>query len=67
MIGARDMAFPRLNAVSLWLFFISAIVLIGSFGAEGGPANSGWTAYAPLSEDPTVPASARTCGSWACT
>ena len=52
MIGARDMAFPRLNAVSLWLFFISAIVLIGSFGAEGGPANAGWTAYAPLSEDP---------------
>ena len=39
MIGAADMAFPRLNAVSLWLFFISAIVLIGSFGAEGGPAN----------------------------
>ena len=36
MIGARDMAFPRLNAVSLWLFFISAVVLIGSFGAEGG-------------------------------
>ena len=55
MIGARDMAFPRLNAVSLWLFFISALVLIGSFGAEGGPANSGWTAYAPLSEDPYSP------------
>ena len=60
------MAFPRLNAVSLWLFFISALVLIGSFGAEGGPANSGWTAYAPLSEDPYSPASARTSGSSAC-
>jgi cytochrome c oxidase subunit I len=49
MIGAKDMAFPRVNALSLWLFLIGSVILIGSFGAEGGPASSGWTAYTPLS------------------
>jgi cytochrome c oxidase subunit 1 len=55
MIGTRDMAFPRLNALSLWIYLIGAIVLLGSFGADGGPATSGWTAYAPLSEDQFSP------------
>src|SRR6266699_3627768 len=50
MIGARDMAFPRLNALSYWLFLLGGIVLYGSFFASGGPAQSGWTAYVPLSE-----------------
>ena len=49
MIGAKDMAFPRLNAFSLWLYIIGAIVLLGSFGATGGAARAGWTAYTPLS------------------
>ncbi len=49
MIGARDMAFPRLNALSLWIYMIGAIVLLGSFGAKGGAAQAGWTAYTPLS------------------
>ncbi len=49
MIGARDMAFPRLNAASLWIYVFGAIVLLSSFGADGGAAFSGWTAYAPLS------------------
>ena len=49
MIGARDMAFPRLNAVSLWTYVFGAIVLLASFGADGGAAKSGWTAYTPLS------------------
>ncbi len=49
MIGAADMAFPRLNALSLWLYVIGAIVLIGSFGADGGAATAGWTSYTPLS------------------
>ncbi|MCC6223869.1 MAG: cytochrome c oxidase subunit I [Thermoleophilia bacterium] len=49
MIGARDMAFPRLNALSLWIYMIGAIVLLGSFGAQGGAAQAGWTAYTPLS------------------
>jgi cytochrome c oxidase subunit 1 len=50
MIGARDMAFPRLNAFSYWVFLLGGIVLYSSFFAKGGPAKSGWTAYVPLSE-----------------
>jgi len=49
MIGARDMAFPRLNALSYWLFLLGGIVLYLSFFAKGGAAASGWTAYTPLS------------------
>jgi cytochrome c oxidase subunit 1 len=47
-VGARDMAFPRLNAFALWLFFFSGVLLFLSFFFEGGAAG-GWTAYAPLS------------------
>jgi cytochrome c oxidase subunit I len=48
MIGARDMAFPRLNAMSYWLFLFGGIVLYSSwFASEGAPAN-GWTSYVPL-------------------
>ena len=50
MIGARDMAFPRLNAFSYWMFLFGGIVLYSSFLANGGPAKAGWTAYVPLSE-----------------
>ena len=49
MIGARDMAFPRLNALSYWLFLFGGIILLFSFFAQGGAARSGWTSYPPLS------------------
>jgi cytochrome c oxidase subunit I len=49
MIGARDVAFPRLNALSYWLFLLGGLIVLGSFLANGGAANSGWTAYTPLS------------------
>jgi cytochrome c oxidase subunit I len=49
MIGARDMAFPRLNALSYWLYVGGGIVIVSSFFAKGGAAETGWTAYAPLS------------------
>jgi cytochrome c oxidase subunit I len=49
MIGARDMAFPRLNALSYWLYLFGGVVLLLSFFAEGGAARSGWTAYPPFS------------------
>ena len=51
MIGAHDMAFPRLNALSYWLFLLGGLIVLGSFLVEGGAANSGWTAYTPLSGD----------------
>jgi cytochrome c oxidase subunit 1 len=55
MIGARDMAFPRLNAFSYWIFLLGGIVLYSSFFAKGGPADTGWTAYVPLSESQYAP------------
>src|SRR6266700_1198815 len=50
-IGARDMAFPRLNAFGFWLVSLGGILLHFSFLA-GGPPAVGWFAYAPLSETP---------------
>jgi cytochrome c oxidase subunit 1 len=49
MIGARDMAFPKMNAFGLWLLFPSAVLMMTSFFVQGGAAASGWTAYPPLS------------------
>ena len=48
-IGARDMAFPRLNALGYWLYLFGAILMFGSFFAPHGAAAIGWTAYPPLS------------------
>jgi cytochrome c oxidase subunit I len=50
-IGARDMAFPRLNAFSFWLVPFGGLLLHFSFLAGGAP-DVGWFAYAPLSESP---------------
>jgi cytochrome c oxidase subunit 1 len=46
-IGARDMAFPRLNAASYWLYVISAILFLLSFFPH--PPDTGWTMYPPYS------------------
>jgi cytochrome c oxidase subunit I+III len=51
MIGARDMAFPRLNAMSYWLFPWGAFLLHFSL-LTGGAPSAGWFGYAPLSETP---------------
>lgn len=48
MIGAVDMAFPRLNNISFWLLPPSLILLLSSSLLEGG-AGTGWTVYPPLS------------------
>jgi cytochrome c oxidase subunit I len=53
MIGARDMAFPRLNALSYWLFLFGAIVLYISLFFN--PPEAGWTSYAPLSSSAYLP------------
>ncbi|WOD41819.1 cytochrome c oxidase subunit I [Nodosilinea sp. E11] len=49
MIGARDMAFPKLNALAFWLNPPAGLLLAASF-FWGGGAQSGWTSYPPLSE-----------------
>ncbi len=53
MIGARDMAFPRLNALSLWLLVFGGIAFYASIFFE--PPQAGWTSYAPLSDDAYLP------------
>jgi cytochrome c oxidase subunit 1 len=48
-IGAKDMAFPRLNMLSFWTTFLAFLVLLSSLFVGDMPATSGWTAYPPLS------------------
>jgi cytochrome c oxidase subunit I len=49
LIGARDMAFPRLNLASFWTMAAATAVLTASFFVPLGPPQAGWTAYATLS------------------
>jgi len=49
MLGARDMAFPKLNALSFWTFLFGSIFMYSSF-LFGGAPNDGWFSYAPLTE-----------------
>jgi cytochrome c oxidase subunit 1 len=49
MIGARDVAFPRLNAFSYWVFVLGGIFIYSSFFLGGAP-DGGWFGYAPLNE-----------------
>ena len=48
-IGAPDVAFPRLNAFSYWLYLFGALITVSGFATPGGAAAFGWTAYSPLS------------------
>jgi cytochrome c oxidase subunit 1 len=49
-IGARDMAFPRLNALGFWVTLFGGLLVYASFFVSGGPPAVGWFAYAPLTE-----------------
>ena len=49
MIGARDMAFPRLNMLSVWTTIVAGLIMLAGFFVPGGHAATGWTAYATLS------------------
>lgn len=49
MIGARDMAYPMMNSISLWLF-IAGMILINASLVFGGFSNGGWLGYPPLTE-----------------
>jgi cytochrome c oxidase subunit 1 len=48
MIGAPDMALPRMNNWSFWLLPVAAILLVSSFFVPGGAVAGGWTMYPPL-------------------
>ena len=49
-LGARDMAFPRLNAFSYWVYLGGGLVMVSGFLTNGGAADFGWFAYAPLND-----------------
>ncbi|TDD23690.1 cytochrome c oxidase subunit I [Nonomuraea diastatica] len=49
-IGAPDVAFPRLNAVSFWLFLFGGLIVVSGFLTADGAADFGWFAYTPLSD-----------------
>jgi cytochrome c oxidase subunit 1 len=49
MVGARDMVFPYVNMLSVWVFLLSVLILLASFFVPGGPTGAGWTLYPPQS------------------
>ena len=49
MIGARDVAFPRLNLLSWWLYITAGFIAISTIFLPGGPPDTGWTFYPPYS------------------
>jgi cytochrome c oxidase subunit 1 len=48
MIGAKDMAFPKLNMCSYWFMWPAFLIMLASFFVHGGAAGAGWTSYATL-------------------
>jgi cytochrome c oxidase subunit 1 len=54
-IGAPDVSFPRLNALSFWLFLFGSTMAMSGFLTPGGAASFGWFAYTPLSDAVNTP------------
>src|SRR5439155_3626570 len=54
-IGSPDVAFPRLNALSYWLYLFGALVTVSGFLTPGGAADFGWYAYSPLTSAANSP------------
>ena len=54
-IGAADVAFPRMNMLSYWLYFFGSLMAVAGFLTPGGAASFGWTAYAPLANSTYSP------------
>ncbi|WP_233511129.1 cytochrome c oxidase subunit I, partial [Actinomadura craniellae] len=54
-IGSPDVAFPRLNAFSYWLFLFGGLIVFSSFLGPGGAAGFGWTGFTPLSDSVRSP------------
>src|SRR6185369_16246877 len=53
-IGAPEMAFPKLNMMSYWVYFLGGVTMLASFFVPAGAAQSGWTSYPPLSDIATM-------------
>src|SRR6266496_564435 len=54
-IGSPDVAFPRLNALSYWLYLFGSTTAVAGFISPGGAADAGWTLYAPLNSQMNSP------------
>jgi cytochrome c oxidase subunit 1 len=54
-IGSPDVSFPRLNALSYWLFLFGGLIVLAAFITPGGAPDFGWTAYSPLSNATNTP------------
>ena len=65
MIGARDVAFPRLNSLSFWIFFFGGLLLNFGFLVDQAP-RGGWFGYANLTSLQYTPDKSVTFGLWAC-
>ena len=62
MIGARDMAFPKLNMMSYWFMWPAFVLILASFFTDGGAAGNGWTSY-PTLASAALPAGSATLAS----
>lgn len=54
-IGSRDMVFPFMNMLSVWVYALSVIILLASFFVPGGATGAGWTLYPPQAISPGTP------------
>jgi cytochrome c oxidase subunit I+III len=59
-IGAKDVAFPRFNAFSYWMYAFGGVVALAGFFVPGGAASAGWTNYAPLTSRLFLPGGGET-------
>ena len=55
MCGSRDMVFPFMNMLSVWVYALSVIILVASFFVPGGATGAGWTLYPPQAIAPGTP------------
>jgi cytochrome c oxidase subunit I+III len=61
-IKAKDLAFPRLNALSYWTYAFSGLLVVSAFFLPGGDINGGWTLYSPLTSNTFMPGPGPTLG-----
>ena len=54
-LGARDMVFPFMNMLSVWVYALSVLILVASFFVPGGSTGAGWTLYPPQAIAPGTP------------
>ncbi|WP_224240629.1 cytochrome c oxidase subunit I [Hyalangium gracile] len=59
-VGARGMAFPKLSALSFWVFAVGGALVLASFGVRLGTASAAWTSYPPLSTHVFTPGAGQT-------